>query len=126
MIVPTIICRARSTLRALFRMAVPPVLSSTYAAGATYKALAILESSVHIIKSPEAGRLRGRVCAAGFKVERLPGTPVRLQETQQAQLLCESRRFHEFGKKKFNRRFRTWKIDLQNRALLALLAPPTS
>ena len=31
MIVPTIICRARSTLRALFRMAVPPVLSSTSA-----------------------------------------------------------------------------------------------
>jgi hypothetical protein len=32
MIVPTIICRARSTLRALFRMAVPPVLSSTFKA----------------------------------------------------------------------------------------------
>ena len=31
MIVPTIICRARSTLRALLRMAVPPVLSSTSA-----------------------------------------------------------------------------------------------
>jgi hypothetical protein len=31
MILPTIICRARSTLRAPFRMAVPPVLSSTSA-----------------------------------------------------------------------------------------------